>query len=595
MKMALHSWTRASPWTWTARVLTLCLVLFYVEKHMLPSWNKVNHAPHAQRLEQAQNYLADARERLPDAKEAAKQVPVDAAAKKNLKRVETQLERWNARIKVYTRNGRGSLGARDYATYHYAVKAAQETGDPYATELDTYEELTPELREKLLEEFGTLRALDQAKSKDLREIEGVSPRLAFDLIKGKLAQPAMSTLAQEEETRKSVHPYFYPPPYLLMMSWALPLSLQESVQVWFWANQLLLLAIGGVLIRWFGAPVLWLAILLATFAPIPNNSTMGQANLPVLFIAILGLWKKRGWLIGMAAMFKMSPALYLFGWAARKWWRRCIGAVVSAVALSVLALTLVDLKAQIRFYTEVLPTFSTGDDHGLVVPIAMGRYRGNHSIPELLNQTWPGPDGHTLSTAASMGSKGIVFLLLAGLCWIARRERDALGEACLGGALTVLMLITPVFTYEHHLVFMILPLAALGTVIVQGRLGKRWWLPSAAAYGCLAMTLPQVEKLWLKFPAWEAWIQECKLISMVAVLLILAYTAHRSPLEGGLEGSDLGEEEDQGDPEQVGEQQVDDLGPDRGEHQQIEEAEEDLGDDQGLQAEAPELDAGATG
>jgi hypothetical protein len=243
----------------------------------------------------------------------------------------------------------------------------------------------------------------------------------------------------------------------------------------------------------------------------------------------------------------------------------------------------------------VLPTFSTGDYHGLVVPIAMGRYRGNHSIPELLNQTWPGPDGHTLSTAASMGSKGIVFLLLAGLCWIARRERDALGEACLGGALTVLMLITPVFTYEHHLVFMILPLAALGTVIVRGRLGKRWWLPSAAAYGCLAMTLPQVEKLWLKFPAWEGWIQECKLISMVAVMLILAYTAHRSPLEDGLEGSDLGEEEDQGDPEQVGEQQVDDLGPDGSEHQQIEEAEEDLGDDQALQAEAPDLDAGAAG
>ena len=171
----------------------------------------------------------------------------------------------------------------------------------------------------------------------------------------------------------------------------------------------------------------------------------------------------------------------------------------------------------------------------------------------------------------------------------------ALGEACLGGALTVLMLITPVFTYEHHLVFMILPLAALGTVIVRGRLGKRWWLPSGAAYAFLALTLPQVESLWLKYPAWEGWIQEGKLISMGAVMLILGYAAFRSPVVDGTLALDLGEEEDQGDPEQISEQEVDDLGPDGGEHQQVEEAEEDLDDDQGLEAQPPEVDSGAAG
>ena len=45
---------------------------------------------------------------------------------------------------------------------------------------------------------------------------------------------------------------------------------------------------------------------------------LADAPLIMLFIAILGLWKKRGWLIGMAAMFKMSPALYLAAWAARR-------------------------------------------------------------------------------------------------------------------------------------------------------------------------------------------------------------------------------------------------------------------------------------
>jgi hypothetical protein len=565
--------------------LTLLLVWTYVQKSMLPSWNKVHHAPVARLLQQAQAYHADAKIRLPAAREAAQVSPVDAAAKKNFKRVEKQVQVWASRIKVYEKRGHSSKGARDYATYHYAVAEAQLRGDPYATELDDVEELSPELRLALLEHFGGLRALDKARVKELLEVEGISSRMAMDLVKLNLARPTMSRIAQEEGTRGAVHPYFYPPPYLLMMSWTLPLTLAESVEAWFWINQLLLLGIGVVLYRWFQAPVLWLAIILATFSPLPNNASMGQANLPVLFIAVLGLWKQRGWLIGMAAMFKMSPALYLFAWAARRWWKRCIGAVVTAVALSIAALSLVSFKAQLRFYQEVLPTFSTGDYHGLSVPIPMGRFRGNHSIPELLNQSWPGPDGHTLSTVASMGSKGIVLVMLGVLCWIARRERDALGEACLGGALTALMLITPVFTYEHHLVFMVFPLAALGTVLIRGRLHKAWIVPSVPAYGCLAMTLPQVEKLWQKYPAWETWIQECKLISMLVVMAVLAFAAWKSPLRDRLEGSgeDMGGEEDQGEPEQIGEEEVDDLSPDGGEQDQVGQAEEDLDDDQDLE------------
>ena len=62
---------------------------------------------------------------------------------------------------------------RDYATYHYAVQEVWQGGDPYVT-----------------------AALDQR--------------------------------ARAEGTRATVFPYFYPPPFLLTMAWATPLSLADG-------------------------------------------------------------------------------------------------------------------------------------------------------------------------------------------------------------------------------------------------------------------------------------------------------------------------------------------------------------------------------
>ena len=49
--------------------------------------------------------------------------------------------------------------------------------------------------------------------------------------------------------------------------------------------------------------------------------------LVVLLVAMVGLWRRRGSLLAVAAMAKMSPALYLFAWAARKAWRQLLLAI----------------------------------------------------------------------------------------------------------------------------------------------------------------------------------------------------------------------------------------------------------------------------
>jgi hypothetical protein len=300
---------------------------------------------------------------------------------------------------------------RDFASYYYAVQVAQDGGDPYANR-------------------------------------------------------ALAARAQQDGFRKTVNPYFYPPPFLLAMGWALPLSLPAAYKGMLLLNELLLGGCLALLLGPFGVAPWAVALLLGFYSPIPDNAWMGQANLMALFPALLGLAlaPKRpvigGVLVGTAAMFKMSPALFLLYWVVQGRWRPVLAAVATAVALSVLALPLVGVGPTLRFYTEVLPGFSAGDYHGLTVPISLP---ANHSIPDLFNTWFPGPSDTRLSTVAQLGSKAVALVLLGA--WALRfrgppvRDPDPLAL----GALTVLMVVLPAYTYEHHLVFLLLAVGAAAT------------------------------------------------------------------------------------------------------------------------------------
>ena len=87
--------------------------------------------------------------------------------------------------------------------------------------------LTPALRQRIVDSVGSVRGLNRATVQELVQVEGVDNGLALEMFKTKAnqrgfkwSQAAMSRLAHEEGTRKSaVNPYFYPPPFLLGMSW----------------------------------------------------------------------------------------------------------------------------------------------------------------------------------------------------------------------------------------------------------------------------------------------------------------------------------------------------------------------------------------
>lgn len=368
---------------------------------------------------------------------------------------------------------RASPGGRDYASYHAAVRVAAAGGDPYDT-------------------------------------------------------PALSAALRADGSRKSaVHPFFYPPPFLLAAAWTWPLSLHGAYKLWFWLCELSGLAAIAVLTRRFGVPLVAAVGVGALFSPFHESARMGQANHLVLLLLALGVARApgaaAGLLVGSAAMMKMAPALLLSGYAVGRRWAAVAGAVGAAIGLSLLALPLVGPAAQWRFYTEVLPSFSSGSYHGLTVPI---RIAFNHSIPDAWLALWPGPDDHSLSPAARFAA-GASTLSLLGVALVRGRRAvgEPLAEANLLGALTVLFTLTPVYAYEHHLAIVVLPVlvAAAGLAARPG--ARAGWAAWAALATALALPLSALRALAAGLGPAAAAAHELKFVALLGLFALCTWLA----------------------------------------------------------------------
>jgi len=344
---------------------------------------------------------------------------------------------------------RESSSARDFASYFYALEAALGGDSPYDTEL-----------------LG-----------DLARIDG---------------------------TRGSVYPYFYPPPYLISMSWAAPHNLATSYAIFFWLGTICFATILLGLWRWHPSPALVsiAGVVMATYSPIANSHRMGQANLLMLAFLVWGLLlaereEKRsvvlgGLLVGYACMMKMSPAIFVLWWMVRKKKLAVMAAIFMAIASSLATLPLVGIEHQIEFYLEVLPGFAGGDYHDLTVPLNIP---ANHSWGNLWMQITSGFGGlPRTSPPTQLASNLAMFSSLAALSALLFRFRSKSQEPvtlmCSAGALMSFMVLFPAYTYEHHLVYMLLPIGAVVAAAHAGRLNMAWIALFFVSYVFLAWPLP---------------------------------------------------------------------------------------------------------
>ena len=334
----------------------------------------------------------------------------------------------------------------------------------------------------------------------------------------------LTQLARKEGTRKSVHPFFYPPPSLLFFSWTQLFSLESSYQIFYVFNQI---CFGFILVlckKWFRFSWLSLLFCAVTFTPINNAIIMGQINVLVVLFLMIAIRYNNGVLLACAGMIKMSPVYIMFHWIAQRELKPVLWTIISAIILSLFSLVFIDMKQQLFFYSDILPSFSSGNYNGLRIPITLP---ANHSIPDILNQIIPGPNNKTLDPLAQKISGGISLFLLVfmlGCSWKWRGPRTAM---FLSGAFITLFVITPIYTYEHHLAFVFLPIVFLGSAVETGeihsRLEKTFLM---CIYFFLAWPLWMLRSIQNDNEIWNWILQESKFFALIGLMIFCLYQAY---------------------------------------------------------------------
>lgn len=125
----------------------------------------------------------------------------------------------------------------------------------------------------------------------------------------------------------------------------------------------------------------------------------------------------------------------------------------------------------VHFLAEVLPQFSSGEYNGLAVKISD---LVNAAPASLFDTLFPN-DGRGLSGTARLLTTAFGLSAISWTAWSFRHPgADVAQEAARVSAVAVLLLLVPVFTYEHHLVWAMPALAVSSAGVLQGRLSRRW-------------------------------------------------------------------------------------------------------------------------
>ncbi|MEC9388960.1 MAG: hypothetical protein VX944_02710, partial [Myxococcota bacterium] len=89
--------------------------------------------------------------------------------------------------------------------------------------------------------------------------------------------------------------------------------------------------------------------------------------------------------------------------------------------------------------------------------------------------------------------------------------------------------VTPVYTYEHHLVMALFPAAVVGAALVEGRLGRWGWVVGLPSYFFTAWPLYWLRPLQKAVPEMHWILQESKFLGLMGLGILCAVVAIRSP------------------------------------------------------------------
>jgi len=159
-----------------------------------------------------------------------------------------------------------------------------------------------------------------------------------------------------------------------------------------------------------------------------------------------------------------------------------------------------------------------GDYNGLKVPLGLP---ANHSLTNLGHKIWPSDSRYV---AADIVKQAISVIQLFGWCGIAvlaDRAKTPLAQKSAMGIAIVWMVVTPTYTYEHHLSLLFIPIAVLLAVWRSGQMSRQ-----QVVLGCCGLVMTIWPLSWLrlfgrKWPELAPYIQETKLLGPLIIAMLL--------------------------------------------------------------------------
>ncbi|EKD85544.1 MAG: hypothetical protein ACD_37C00697G0003 [uncultured bacterium] len=281
-------------------------------------------------------------------------------------------------------------------------------------------------------------------------------------------------------------PFVYPPPVLLFFLpfTLLPYFIAEKM---FAILSILCLLLSVVLIfkifklTPFSLLGLFLTILVFNFFPVKFTLGMGQINNVVLLMVTLFVYfhvKKRelmsGLFLAIAIALKLFPVLLIIYLIFSKRWKALLSVILTTIAITLVTFIFIDPKIISYFLTTALPSLLASwkaDYYNQSLSAFLIRELGNL---ELVNIVRP-----VISAILITASLSFV--------WIFRRN-DKSGLLSISLLIT-LSLIVNTFSWQHHFVWLLIPLFIVFHFIRSNHFGTQYYFVLGISYLLMAVNM----------------------------------------------------------------------------------------------------------
>lgn len=264
-------------------------------------------------------------------------------------------------------------------------------------------------------------------------------------------------------------------------------TLKSAYVAWLFVNYAFLAGIAILALRLFDpgpSAVTATAILAAVFNFNPLYEALTQRNIEILELLLIlmayALWRKGrlGWcgvVIGLAAMTKFLPLIFLPYFVVKRKWRALAGALAAIVPIALLTEAVLGWKHS----GILIQLLRDGPFHSALNQSLSG------AIVRLIDWTRAPVSGAIVSSIA-------ILICLAGLSWLFFVTRDCVAADDLEwGILVIAMVLLPPHNQQYYLLFLLFPFLALFARRVRlGGSHPSRWVPFIVSFILVAAPIP---------------------------------------------------------------------------------------------------------